>query len=324
MFTLTYFSVFIYTFLLIAFCFFQIIPSQVVSFCDSPPIFQIRPTSNILDPLISKSKLRTVGSNHYSNILMCNNEHPKFKLHSLESYNIMGKNGIYGKLNSFLFKRSICSLLMLVITIVIYMKNSLSHVFASETLTTLANNVPHLHIGQRIAKYFQYYGLPDLPVLAIISALPVVELRGAVPVGLLMGLPLSTVFPVCILGNMLPIVPIMLILKNKAITKQLKPLLKRVEKKSSSFGVGSLRKQWISLALFVGIPLPGTGAWTGAMGSVLLGMPTVVALSSIFTGVALAGIIMAVITLAGKTGGIVALTVLAVVTVRSMFSKKRN
>jgi len=82
------------------------------------------------------------------------------------------------------------------------------------------------------------------------------------------------------------------------------PILSRAEKKSASLGVGSIEKQWASLAAFVGIPLPGTGAWTGAMGAFLLGMPTPVALSAIFTGVVAAGCIMTAITLAGKKGGI--------------------
>ena len=47
------------------------------------------------------------------------------------------------------------------------------------------------------------------------------------------------------------------------------PILNRAEKKAAGLGVGSLEKQWVSLAAFVGIPLPGTGAWTGAMGAFL-------------------------------------------------------
>jgi hypothetical protein len=82
------------------------------------------------------------------------------------------------------------------------------------------------------------------------------------------------------------------------------PILKRAEKKAAGLGVGSIEKQWASLAAFVGIPLPGTGAWTGAMGAFLLGMPTAVAISSIFTGVVSAGLIMTAITLAGKAGGL--------------------
>lgn len=105
-----------------------------------------------------------------------------------------------------------------------------------------------------------------------------------------------------------------------AYRKLMKPILSRAEKKSASLGVGSIEKQWASLAAFVGIPLPGTGAWTGAMGAFLLGMPTAVALSSIFTGVVAAGIIMTAITLAGKRGGICALAALALITGREFFA----
>jgi ferredoxin--NADP+ reductase len=108
--------------------------------------------------------------------------------------------------------------------------------------------------------------------------------------------------------------------------KLMAPILDRAEKKSASLGVGSLQKQWVSLAAFVGVPLPGTGAWTGAMGSFLLGMPTAVALSSIFTGVVAAGVIMSAITLAGKTGGIAALSALLAFTAKELFfsEKKQN
>ena len=102
------------------------------------------------------------------------------------------------------------------------------------------------------------------------------------------------------------------------------PILSRAEKKSSSLGVGSIEKQWASLAAFVGISLPGTGAWTGAMGAFLLGMPTAVALSSIFTGVVSAGVIMTAITLAGKKGGIAALSALALITGREFLQGEKD
>lgn len=172
----------------------------------------------------------------------------------------------------------------------------------------------HLHVGQRVANYFRTFGIPDLGILALISAMPVIELRGAVPVGLWMGLPLAKVLPACVLGNMVPIVPLLFLLRNERLKKLMKPILDRAEKKSASLGVGSVERQWASLAAFVGIPLPGTGAWTGAMGAFLLGMPTPLALTSIFTGVVSAGCIMSAITLSGKKGGLAALAVLAVVT----------
>jgi len=180
--------------------------------------------------------------------------------------------------------------------------------------------IEHLHVGQKVANYFRTFGLPDLAILAIISAMPVIELRGAVPVGLWMGLPITKVLPACVLGNMAPIIPLLFLLRNDSLKKLMKPILDRAEKKSSSLGVGSLEKQWASLAAFVGIPLPGTGAWTGAMGAFLLGMPTAVAISSIFTGVVSAGLIMSAITLNGKKGGLVALAVLAAITGKEFLS----
>lgn len=215
-------------------------------------------------------------------------------------------------------------------------KAALSFVIIASTITSVATPayakaakateevVEHLHIGQKVANYFRSFGIPDLAVLAIISAMPVVELRGAVPVGVWMGLDIKQVLPVCVMGNMAPIVPLMFLLRNDKLKQLMSPILSRAEKKSASLGVGSIEKQWASLAAFVGIPLPGTGAWTGAMGAFLLGMPTAVALSSIFTGVVSAGVIMTAITLAGKKGGIAALSVLALITGREFLAAGKD
>ena len=215
-------------------------------------------------------------------------------------------------------------------------KAALSFAIIASTITSVATPayakaakateevVEHLHIGQKVANYFRSFGIPDLAVLAIISAMPVVELRGAVPVGVWMGLDIKQVLPVCVMGNMAPIVPLMFLLRNDKLKQLMSPILSRAEKKSASLGVGSIEKQWASLAAFVGIPLPGTGAWTGAMGAFLLGMPTAVALSSIFTGVVSAGVIMTAITLAGKKGGIAALTALALITGREFLAAGKD
>lgn len=74
-----------------------------------------------------------------------------------------------------------------------------------------------LHTGQKIANFFRTFGIPDIAILAIISAMPVVELRGAIPVGIWMGLPIPTVLAASIFGNMVPIIPILLLLKNSRI-----------------------------------------------------------------------------------------------------------
>jgi ferredoxin--NADP+ reductase len=186
---------------------------------------------------------------------------------------------------------------------------------------TVKDATEHLHTGQKIANFFMQFGLPKWAVLSTISAMPVVELRGAIPVGIWMGMPLHQVFLICVLGNMVPIIPLLFLLRNETLKKLMSPILKRAEKKASGLGVGSLEKQWVSLAAFVGIPLPGTGAWTGAMGAFLLGMPTPLAISSIFAGVVAAGTIMSAITLAGRTGGLIAISVLLVFAANELLLK---
>lgn len=75
----------------------------------------------------------------------------------------------------------------------------------------------HLHTGQKIANFFMKFGLPKWAVLATISAMPVVELRGAVPVGIWMGLPITQVLPICVVGNMVPIIPLLFLLRNQTL-----------------------------------------------------------------------------------------------------------
>lgn len=129
----------------------------------------------------------------------------------------------------------------------------------------------HLHVGQKVAKFFRRGGLPDWATLMTISAMPVVELRGGVPVGIWMGMPIAKVFGLCIAGNMIPIPIILLALRSSFVQKLAKPVLDRAREKAAGFG--DEKSQALALTLFVGIPLPGTGAWTGAMGAFLLGMP---------------------------------------------------
>lgn len=215
-------------------------------------------------------------------------------------------------------------LLMTVFTMSMAQQPAIAATKKAAAVATAAPIVETLHTGQKIANFFRSFGIPDVAVLAIIAAMPVVELRGAIPVGIWMGLPFTTVFVASVLGNMVPILPLLFLLRNETLKKMMKPILDRAAKKSKSLGVGSTEKQWVSLAAFVGIPLPGTGAWTGAMGAFLLNMPTAVALSSIFTGVVTAGCIMSAITLAGKKGGIAAISVLAFVTLKELLSKKKQ
>ena len=87
----------------------------------------------------------------------------------------------------------------------------------SPAFAAAAQGAEHLHTGQKIANFFMNFGLPKWAVLATISAMPVVELRGAVPVGVWMGMPISQVLPICVLGNMAPIIPLLFLLRNKTL-----------------------------------------------------------------------------------------------------------
>ena len=82
---------------------------------------------------------------------------------------------------------------------------------------TIVETTEHLHTGQKIANFFMQFGLPKWAVLATISAMPVVELRGAIPVGIWLGMPITQVLPICVFGNMIPIVPLMFLLRNNAL-----------------------------------------------------------------------------------------------------------
>lgn len=73
--------------------------------------------------------------------------------------------------------------------------------------------VEHLHVGQKVANFFRRGGLPDWATLMTISAMPVVELRGGIPVGIWMGMPIAKVLGLCVAGNMIPIPIILLALR---------------------------------------------------------------------------------------------------------------
>ena len=197
---------------------------------------------------------------------------------------------------------------------------SLSLLIPAMALAASAATGEHLHLGQKVALFFKKSGLPDWAVLALISATPAIELRGGVPVGSWLGLSPLLTFTICILGNMAPILPMLLALRSDAVKKIAKPLLKRAEKKLAALPTGQSRT--LALALFVGVPAPGTGAWTGAIIAYLLDMPLTTAMSAILAGVILAAVIMTILTLAGKAGALVALGVLVVGGVGAIMNAK--
>ena len=146
-------------------------------------------------------------------------------------------------------------------------------------------------------------------ILFIISMVPILELRG----GLLaagpafLNIPMWRAIPVGIIGNLLPI-PFILLLITKIFdwmkgTKRLKPVVEKLEKKAMSQSANIEKYEFWGLVAFVGIPLPGTGAWTGALIAALLGIRFKKAFPAIVIGVCLAACIMTIISY-GIVGGI--------------------
>lgn len=133
--------------------------------------------------------------------------------------------------------------------------------------------------------------------LFLVSMVPLIELRGAVPIGAAMGMNFIEVLLICIVGNMVPI-PFILLFGNKLFawfrrTRLFAKLFGRIETKlRGKMSKVTKYEKW-GLFFFVAIPLPGTGAWSGAAIAVLLEMKPKEAFWSIFCGVIAAGVIMA-------------------------------
>ncbi len=144
-------------------------------------------------------------------------------------------------------------------------------------------------------------------IVILISMLPLIELRGAVPVAIDMDIPPLTALMVCAIANMIP-VPFIYFFARKVllwgrqqryIGKPCEFFLTKGERAGQKIvaktGRGGL---FMALLLFVGIPLPGTGAWTGAMAASFLNMGFRSTVASVSLGVLLAGIIMGTASLA--------------------------
>lgn len=159
--------------------------------------------------------------------------------------------------------------------------------------------------------YLLSLGLSKELVVFLIATLPIVELRGAIPVAInVLDMPWYSAFVLAFLGNLLPVPFILLFLE--AVTKVLnrlaffKRLLDWLFERTRRRGRILERYKRIGLVLFVAIPLPVTGAWTGSLMAVLFGMPFKYAFLSIAIGVAIAGAIVTSLSLLGWTGAIIA------------------
>ena len=149
--------------------------------------------------------------------------------------------------------------------------------------------------------------LHDYLFTLLLAMAPVSELRGAIPFGLAHDIPQALLYPSCVLANLLPVPFVILFLRRILAWMQRKggrlaAAAGWLEKRGRAKSARIKRSELLGLYLFVAIPLPGTGAWTGALIAALLDMPLRKSIPSIFLGVVTAGLIMTFV-----TGGVVAI-----------------
>lgn len=151
-------------------------------------------------------------------------------------------------------------------------------------------------------------------IVFFISMVPLIELRGAIPVAIGMGLDPLWSYVVCIIGNMVP-VPIIYLFARKVliwgadkkyIGRFFTFCLEKGEKGGKKLQAKAGRGLFAALLLFVAIPLPGTGAWTGTLAASMLDMNFKSSILAVMLGVLIAGVIMGAASM-GVFGGISAL-----------------
>lgn len=138
-------------------------------------------------------------------------------------------------------------------------------------------------------------------IIFLISMVPILELRGGLLAAgpALLDVPMWQAIPICFIGNLVPI-PFILLLITKIFdwmkgTKKLKPLVEKLEHKAMNQSANIEKYEFWGLVAFVGIPLPGTGAWTGALIAALLGIRFRKAFPAIILALVVATVIMTIL-----------------------------
>lgn len=157
----------------------------------------------------------------------------------------------------------------------------------------------------------QWLNVPNEILIIIISVLPIVELRGSIPLGILQfDMPWYYVTPLAVIGNLLP-VPLLLLFFQTLVkyfrrvplgAKLINPIIRHAERHSASIE----KYERIGLMIFVAIPLPWTGAWTASIVASLLGFNFVRAFIPITAGVIISSIIVTILCLLGWIGAVIA------------------
>lgn len=174
-------------------------------------------------------------------------------------------------------------------------------------------------------------------IVFIVSMVPIIELRGAIPIAEGFGLNLFIYYPIAIIGNMLPVPIIYLFARKvlefgkdkKIIGKFFTWCIEKGEKGGEKLKKSAGNKGiFLALLIFVGIPLPGTGAWTGTLAASFLKLDFKTSISAVALGVVLAGIIMScgskLVSILGWFGVIAIVAVILTAILISIFIKKKK
>ncbi|MGI6020952.1 MAG: COG2426 family protein [Lachnospiraceae bacterium] len=142
--------------------------------------------------------------------------------------------------------------------------------------------------------------IPPQLAVSLVSLLPLIELRGGIVLGFMLKLPLWQSIVFSVIGNIIPI-PFILLFIRKIFdwlrpTKMFGKIVLKLENRAMNKSDGIKKAEFIGLMLFVGIPLPGTGGWTGALIASLLEVDIKKASLAILAGIAVATVIMSLIT----------------------------
>lgn len=145
--------------------------------------------------------------------------------------------------------------------------------------------------------FFSGANFGSLLMTLLIAMTPVLELRAAIPAGVIAGLDLRLVVATAIIGNLIPIPFIIVFIRRifkwmQTKSEKLAQLVKRMEEKADRKKDKVLKYEFWGLMLFVAIPLPGTGAWTGALIAAMLDMQLKRAFPAIAAGVVIAALIV--------------------------------
>ena len=140
----------------------------------------------------------------------------------------------------------------------------------------------------------------------LVSMIPVVELRGGIPFGVAAGLPVWAAYLAAVIGNLIPVPFIVVYIRRifmfmRQHMPRLNSVVDKMEQKAHLKSAAVLKYQYLGLAIFVAIPLPGTGAWTGALVAAFLDMRLKKAMPSIAGGVLSAGLIISILSYGVKS-----------------------